>query len=88
MNLLDQYEGVPEHYLRISLPFRAIDGTISIVQAYIAHPDQLVEEQEPASEYMGYIQKGYEEHGFKLIDLNIETILVSLSVGNVANKIK
>jgi hypothetical protein len=65
-SILDQYEGVPDHCLRISLPFRAIDGKISIVQAYIAHPDQLVEEQEPASEYLEHIQKGYEEHGFEL----------------------
>jgi len=66
LNLLDQYEGVPDHYLRISLPFCAIDGKISIVQGYIAHPDQLVEGQKPESEYLEYIQKGYEEHGFDL----------------------
>jgi len=63
---LNQYEGVPEHYLRISLPFRTIDGEISILQAYIAHPDQLVEEQKPASEYLEHIKKGYEEYGFEL----------------------
>jgi len=69
LNLLDQYEGVPDHYLRISLPFRAIDGNNTIVQAYIAHPDQLVEGQEPEPEYLEHIQKGYEEHGFELDNL-------------------
>ncbi|MDM8541276.1 gamma-glutamylcyclotransferase family protein [Desulfococcaceae bacterium HSG9] len=64
LNLLDQYEGTPDHYLRISLPFRAIDGNNTIVQAYIAHPDQLVEEQKPEPEYLEHIQKGYEEYGF------------------------
>jgi len=52
--------------LRISLPFHAIDGKISIVLAYIAHPDQLFEGQKPEPEYMEYIKKGYEEHGFVL----------------------
>jgi len=61
---IDLHEGVPRHYLRISVPFLDESGNQSLVQAYIAHPDKLIWEMEPEPEYMNHIQQGYEEHGF------------------------
>ncbi|HHS83578.1 MAG TPA: gamma-glutamylcyclotransferase [Gammaproteobacteria bacterium] len=60
---LDCCEGTPHHYLRIGLPFHDSDGKRHIVQAYIAHPDQLTG-MEPEPWYVELIHNGYREHGF------------------------
>lgn len=66
VSILDQCEGVPEHYLRITTLFCDNSGDKSITQAYIAHPDRLVWGQSPERVYLDYIQRGYQEHGFDI----------------------
>ena len=61
---LDKYEGEPSHYVRIGLQFSAEKGESYIGHVYIANPDKLTENQNPSSDYLKYIYKGYEEHGF------------------------
>lgn len=61
---LDRIEGVPDHYLRISVLFCDRSGGKSICQVYIAHPDRLMWDQEPETDYIAHIRRGYEEHGF------------------------
>ena len=64
IDILDGYEGVPTHYLRIGIPFRDDIGRIDIGQVYMAHPDELIEGMSPTAEHLAHIQRGYEEHGF------------------------
>ncbi|EAR22339.1 gamma-glutamylcyclotransferase [Nitrococcus mobilis] len=59
--MLDRFEGVPTHYMRVAIPFATVSG-VEIVQSYITHPNKLVPERRPKDEYLGHIQKGYREH--------------------------
>ncbi|MBF0121632.1 MAG: gamma-glutamylcyclotransferase [Desulfobacterales bacterium] len=70
---LDQYEGVPDHYLRISIPFTSNNET-TIAQVYIANPKMLTKENKPEKEYLNYIIQGYKEHGFNELILTSRII--------------
>jgi gamma-glutamylcyclotransferase (GGCT)/AIG2-like uncharacterized protein YtfP len=59
-----EYEGVPDHYLRIGLPFQTTDGATMLAHAYIAAPAMLVEGIKPAAHYLEHLRTGYAEHGF------------------------
>ncbi len=64
--ILDSKEGVPDHYLRMALPFRTNSGATHLRQAYIAHPAKLVWGCTPQPEYFRYLEIGYQEHGLPL----------------------
>jgi len=63
---LDGYEGVPNLYLRITIPFCDHLGKNHLGQVYISHPDNLIWGQSPDPKYYNYIQSGYIEHGYNL----------------------
>lgn len=62
MATLDGYEGVPNHYRRIALPFYSENPAIEFAQVYIAQPEQLIEGAEPTPAYRGHIEAGYRYH--------------------------
>jgi len=66
---LDLYEGVPNHYMRISILFCDNAGGKSVSQTYIAHPDRLVWGQSPEPDYFDHILRGYRELGFDISSL-------------------
>ncbi|MBF0236655.1 MAG: gamma-glutamylcyclotransferase [SAR324 cluster bacterium] len=66
ISVLDQYEGVPTHYVRTSLPFSSASAR-QIMQVYVAHPDMLVSGRIPRNDYFEHIRTGYREHGFEEI---------------------
>ena len=66
ITILDQYEGTPSHYMRITLPFLDEFGYKNIAQTYIAHPDQLTSKKRPDPNYLQHIKNGYKEHGFEI----------------------
>lgn len=70
MVFLDGYEGVPQDYLRISIPYENLSGEQNVGQIYIAHPSNLVCSLNPETEYLHHIKVGYDEHGFDRINLN------------------
>jgi gamma-glutamylcyclotransferase (GGCT)/AIG2-like uncharacterized protein YtfP/cation transport regulator ChaC len=61
---LDHCEGVPDHYLRIAVPFQDETNNTLLCQAYVASPDMLVRHSRPGDEYLSHIRAGYEEHRF------------------------
>lgn len=61
---LDNFEGSPRHYMRISMPFRDMSEHQSIGQVYVGNPGKLTSESVPSHDYFQHIYKGYEEHGF------------------------
>ena len=63
---LDIGRGIPDNYLRLSMPFRDQYGNTSIVQAYIVRPDKLVIgiDANAAYDCIEHVQCGYKEHGF------------------------
>lgn len=64
IEMLDKNEGVPHHYLRISLPFQANALGQIMAQAYVANPDKLISGKRPPPGYLEHIRTGYREHGF------------------------
>jgi len=63
INLLDEFEGVPDHYLRIIIPFveRNNDDFIEYRQAYVAHPKALGVGI-PSKSYIRHLAIGYREN--------------------------
>lgn len=66
--MLDHFEGVPTHYMRVAIPFATASG-VELIQSYITHPNKLVPERRPKDEYLGHIQQGYREHGLDVTHL-------------------
>ena len=66
---LDSYEGVPSHYLRVTVPFTDESGEVILTQMYIAHPNQISSDLGPGDDYVDHIRTGYEEHGFDMTHL-------------------
>lgn len=59
---LDVFEGVPTHYLRMTLPFlEQGQSQREFLQAYVAHPQQLGAGQ-PTESYLQHLRNGYAEH--------------------------
>ena len=61
---LDIFEGAPDHYLRMTLPFDGNRRGRCICQVYVAQPDRIHHDLAPAPEYIAHIRRGYEQHGF------------------------
>lgn len=64
VNVLDQFEGVPNHYLRVSLPFETSAGERIWAHGYLAHPDRLRFDLRPTPDYLQYLQMGYDAQGW------------------------
>ena len=62
---MDRFEGTPDHYLRVVLPFR-LDGERGqrLAHAWIAHPDRLTSGLPVAPEYLTHLRAGYQEFGW------------------------
>ena len=77
--LLDSFEGVPSHYMRISIPF-VTQHEILLSQVYIAHPSKLLNGLMPETTYVEYIRNGYSEHGLgeEYLDDAITKITITL----------
>ena len=69
VSMMDNYEGEPDHYMRISTIFRDEKNIPKICQTYIANPDMLVPEKVPSSDYLTHIMKGYLEYGFPIPEI-------------------
>lgn len=68
--ILDMYEGVPDDYLRVGMPFyNELTNTYSLGFIYIANFQQLMSEGIPEQNYVQHIYKGYREHGFSTLNL-------------------
>ncbi len=65
LDQLDEIEGVPNHYLRMVVPFVAQETpqAIEYCQAYIAHPNALGPGT-PSASYRKHLEAGYLEYGF------------------------
>jgi len=77
--VLDSFEGVPSHYVRISIPF-VTQREILLSQVYIAHPSKLLNGLTPETTYVEYIRNGYREHGLgeEYLDDAITKITITL----------
>ncbi len=64
VEILDAYEGTPDHYLRLSLPFAGEERGLRLCQGYVAHPDRLIHGLSPTEEYLAHVYRGYRLHGF------------------------
>ncbi|MDG2196137.1 MAG: gamma-glutamylcyclotransferase [SAR324 cluster bacterium] len=62
---LDEFEGTPDHYLRMVIPFVARDTNhvIEYYQAYVANPNKLGPGN-PSESYRNHLEVGYCEYGF------------------------
>lgn len=69
IDILDGYEGTPDHYLRVSLPFIGEERGLRMCQGYVAHPDRLIHGLSPTAEYLGHVYRGYRLHGFAMEQL-------------------
>ncbi|MBU1410788.1 gamma-glutamylcyclotransferase [Myxococcota bacterium] len=64
--VLDDREGVPNHYLRTTCLVSGLPGTTSrICHVYLANPSQVIPETRPQEDYVGHIRAGYRENGFE-----------------------
>lgn len=64
LQAMDRFEGTPDHYLRIALPFRQEDGSIVLAQTWIAHPDRLTAGLPAREAYLHHLNTGYQEFGW------------------------
>jgi gamma-glutamylcyclotransferase (GGCT)/AIG2-like uncharacterized protein YtfP len=66
LEILDGYEGEPNDYVRVGIPFRQQEtGENSLGHIYIAHPDKLTIKQNISTGYINHIRQGYRLHGFE-----------------------
>jgi len=65
LDLLDKFEGTPDHYLRMVIPFVVRDSAhvIEYCQAYVAHPNTLGPGT-PSKSYRNHLEMGYLKYGF------------------------
>ena len=61
---LDYYEGEPDHYARLGLPFDRADGGLALGHVYLAAPERLTDAGAPDPAYLRHLREGYREHGF------------------------
>jgi len=65
LEILDGFEGEPNDYVRVGIPFRQPEiGENCLGHIYIAHPDKLTKKQNIGADYMNHIRQGYLCHGF------------------------
>lgn len=65
LETMDRFEGTPDHYLRVVLPFQP-DGArgLRLAQTWIAHPDRVTTGLPVAPEYLAHLRAGYQEFGW------------------------
>ena len=65
LDLLDEFEGTPDHYLRMIIPFFARDSpnVIEYCQAYVANHNALGPGT-PSMSYRKHLELGYLEYSF------------------------
>ncbi|MEW6457067.1 MAG: gamma-glutamylcyclotransferase family protein [Acidobacteriota bacterium] len=61
IKLLDKYEGVPDHYNRVSKEICTTEGSYN-AEVYIANPDMIDDNLLPKRDYLGYLIDGATEH--------------------------
>ncbi len=61
---LDGWEGEPDHYVRLGLPFPRADGRLGLGHVYIAAPERVIPDRTPDPKYLQHLLDGYAEHGF------------------------
>ena len=65
LEAMDRYEGTPEHYLRVVLPFQPHgERSLRLVHTWIAHPDRVTTGLPVAPEYLAHLRAGYQEFGW------------------------
>lgn len=64
LTMLDGYEGVPDHYVRIGISFQLSNGRADLGHIYLANPEMLVDNRRPAEDYLQKIRDGYQQNGF------------------------
>lgn len=63
---LDAFEGAPNHYIRLGMPFVETAGDAMLGQIYIAQPEWTGPEDRPSMDYLAHLQRGYRQHGFDM----------------------
>ena len=65
LQAMDRFEGTPNHYLRIVLPFRlnGRSGT-RLAHTWIAHPDRVTAGLPARAEYLSHLRSGYAQFGW------------------------
>lgn len=78
LQAMDRFEGTPDHYLRVALPFRP-DGArgLRLAHTWIAHPDRVTTGLPVAPGYLAHLRAGYREFGWA-------QALIDLAVGDLA----
>ncbi len=65
LQAMDRFEGAPNHYLRIALPFRPNGGPgIRLAHTWIAHPDRVTAGLPVRAEYLSHLRSGYAQFGW------------------------
>ena len=65
LQAMDRFEGTPNHYLRVVLPFR-LDGRSGtrLAHTWIAHPDRVTAGLPVRAEYLYHLRSGYAQFGW------------------------
>ena len=81
LQAMDGFEGTPNHYLRIVLPFR-LDGRSGtrLAHTWIAHPDRVTGGLPVRAEYLSHLRSGYAQFGWS--EAPITRALEVLQQGN------
>ncbi|MBS0001876.1 MAG: gamma-glutamylcyclotransferase [Thioalkalivibrio sp.] len=65
LEAMDRFEGTPDHYLRVVLPFRPEgERGLRLAHTWIAHPDRVTTGLPVAPEYLAHLRAGYGEFGW------------------------
>ncbi|MCA1790542.1 MAG: gamma-glutamylcyclotransferase [Thioalkalivibrio sp.] len=81
LQLMDRFEGTPNHYLRIVLPFRPNGRSgIRLAHTWIAHPDRVTAGLPVRAEYLSHLRSGYAQFGWS--EAPITRALEALQQGN------
>ncbi|TVP90258.1 MAG: gamma-glutamylcyclotransferase [Thioalkalivibrio sp.] len=65
LEAMDGFEGTPDHYLRVVLPFQpAGERGMRLAHTWIAHPDRVTSGLPVAPEYLDHLRAGYREFGW------------------------
>ncbi len=81
LQAMDRFEGTPNHYLRIVLPFRPNGRSgIRLAHTWIAHPDRVTAGLPVREEYLSHLRSGYAQFGWS--EAPIDRALEVLQQGN------
>jgi len=80
LDAMDRFEGTPDHYLRVVLPFQPEgERGMRLAHTWIAHPDRVTTGLPVAPEYLDHLRVGYREFGWE--QAPIEGALADLTEG-------